>query len=356
MDLIKQNVLFVLRAPQHGGTENVVLQLCEIFKPLVNKIVVASADGFEIDKLNSLGITHYVIPDIEDKTAKNIFRVCKALKRIVTTEHITVIHTHHRMAAFYVRMLGLYRQCVFINTSHNTFTNKRVLTYVALNKANLIACGEMVKSNLQNVFGLKNVTVIHNAAKAFSDKIVADPTIEQAKRQGKFLIGNIGRLSKQKGMEYYIRAIPLVIAEHPEVHFFIIGSGEDEEKLKKMSQGLPLSFLGYRGDIQNLMSQLDLVVLSSLWEGLPLTPIEAFSVGKTIVATDVDGTPEIVCNGKNGLLVKAKDTDELADAIIWMIEHPEEKVLMEERAEATYKSEFSIETLSNAYVDYYRRL
>lgn len=52
--------------------------------------------------------------------------------------------------------------------------------------------------------------------------------------------------------------------------------------------------LGYRSDIQNVMSQCDFIVLSSLWEGLPLTPIEAFSVSKTVVATSVDGTPEIV--------------------------------------------------------------
>ena len=68
MDLKKQNVLFLLRATQHGGTENVVLQLCEILNPQVNKIIVCSSDGFRVSALSKLKIKHYKIPDIENKS------------------------------------------------------------------------------------------------------------------------------------------------------------------------------------------------------------------------------------------------------------------------------------------------
>lgn len=109
----------------------------------------------------------------------------------------------------------------------------------------------------------------------------------------------------------------------------ISGSGEDEAKLKQLSKDLRveecLTFLGYRNDIQNLMSQLDLIVLSSLWEGLPLTPIEAFSVGKTIIATSVDGTPEVVKNMDNGLLIEPRNNCQIAEKINWMLENPDEK-------------------------------
>ena len=67
--------------------------------------------------------------------------------------------------------------------------------------------------------------------------------------------------------------------------------------------------MGYRSDVQNLISQLDLGVLSSLWEGLPFTPIEVFSMEKTIVATDVDGTSEIVKDMENGLLISSKNNE-----------------------------------------------
>lgn len=356
MELRNQNILFFTRSTQHGGTENVVLQLCEIFAPHVNSITVASAEGLSQDKLDTYGAKYYYVPDIENKSIKNIVSVSKLLKKIVEDEHITVIHTHHRMAAFYVRLLGLYKCCRFINTSHNTFCNKRALTRFAYMKAHLISCGEMVKKNLSEVYGLNNVTVIHNAVKQFDEEIVIDAELSKGRKDGKYLIGNIGRLSEQKGMEYYIQAVPKVISKHSNVQFYIVGSGEDEAKLKKMAEGLPIKFLGYRTDIRNVMSQLDLIVLSSLWEGLPLTPIEAFSVGKTIVATGVDGTLEIVKDKKNGLLVKAKDAEDLSNGIEWMIEHPEEQKSMELKAKETFQTEFSFDILAESYLDYYRSL
>lgn len=173
--------------------------------------------------------------------------------------------------------------------------------------------------------------------------------------EGDFVIGNIGRLSEQKGMEYFIKAIPDVIKVHPNTRFVIAGNGEDEEKLKVLSAELSvekyLTFLGYRTDVQNLMGQLDLIVLSSLWESLPLTPMEAFSIEKTIVATAVDGTPEVVRNVENGLLVKPRNSVQMVEKISWMIEHPEEKMRMEHHALKIFKEEFS-----SAVLDYDRSL
>lgn len=362
MDLKKQNILFITRAPIQGGTENVILQLCEILYNNVNKIVVCAGVGFNKKRLEELGIKFYDIPDIERKTPVILFQVCKIIQNIIDTEDITVIHTHHRMAAFYVSLLKLYKKCVFINTSHNTFYNKKFLTQFSYKHGYLIACGEMVKKNLIQEFGLsdKQVTVIHNAVKPFDGNIIVDTLVKKFHNEGNFVIGNIGRLSKQKGMEFFIYAIPEVIKKQSNTRFIIVGNGEDEEKLKKLSKNLGLNdylyFLGYRNDIQNLMSQLDLIVLSSLWEGLPLIPIEAFSVKKTIVATDVDGTPEIVKNMDNGLLVEPGNSKEIANAILWMIENKDMKNKMELNAKKTFDDQFSEITFSNSIINYYRSI
>ena len=362
MNLREQNLLFFTRTMDLGGTENVVLQLCEIFKPRVNKIVVCSCGGVNVEKLTRMGIKHIQIGDIEKKSLGVMLKTIRVLKKTVKEERITVIHTHHRMAAFYVALLGLYKKCIFINTSHNTFSNKKLLTRYAYKHAHLIACGEMVKRNLVDVYELpsQQVAVIHNAVKPFDGKVTVDPLIKKMHDEGCFVVGNIGRLSEQKGMEYFIKAIPDVLNTHPKARFVIAGSGEDEEKLKKLREELGvvdhLTFLGYRTDVQNLMSQLDLVVLSSLWEGLPLTPIEAFSVGKTVVATAVDGTPEIVKDKENGLLVGPRDSEGLVRQIDWMIENKGKKFDMEQRAKKTFEEEFSFNVFSDAVLDYYRNL
>ena len=117
-------------------------------------------------------------------------------------------------------------------------------------------------------------------------------------------------------MEYFIEAADVINKKNTKIKYYIIGSGGKEKDLKQMVQKKKLEnyikFMGFRADVQNIMSQSDLIVLSSLWEGLPLTPIEAFSVGKTIVATSVDGTVEIVKNKENGAKVTVpSDTKEL---------------------------------------------
>lgn len=362
MNLKEQNVLIFPRTMGQGGTENVVLQICEILQPLVNRIIVCSCGGVNVDKLTRMGIKHYEIPDIEGKSLSTLISVSKRLLHIVKTENITIIHTHHRMAAFYVSLLGLYKKCYFLNTAHNTFYNKKLLTKFAYKHANIVACGEMVKKNLVEFFALpdEQVTVIHNAVKPFAGPVVEDPLIKKLRKDGCFIIGNIGRLSEQKGMEYYIQAVPDVLQKHPEARFLIIGSGEREIDLRNLVKQLGIEeavyFTGYRSDIQNLMSQLDLVVLSSLWEGLPLTPIEAFSVGKTIVATAVDGTVEIVEDGKSGILVHPTNSQEIAEKISWMIEHPKDKKIMESFAASRFENVFSFSNLRDNYMDYYKSL
>lgn len=359
MNLKAQNILFFSRTMALGGTENVVLQLCEIFKPTVNNIVVCSCGGENVKRLEKMGIKHYMIPDIEDKSLSAMLKTAKVLRKVVREKNISLIHTHHRMAAFYVAALRLYKKCSFINTSHNTFYDKKQLTAFSYKHARVVACGGMVKKNLVDFFGLQDekVTVIRNAVATFDGKVVKDETIERLRTEGCFIVGNIGRLSEQKGMEYYIQALPKVLKKHPEAHFLIIGSGVLEGNLKEQSRQLGVEknvhFLGYRSDVQNLISQLDMVVLSSLWEGLPLTPIEAFSVGKTVVATAVDGTVEIVEDGKSGRLIEPKKPEQIAENVIWMIEHPEEKKSMEQEAKKRYEQEFSIERLAKEYIKFY---
>ena len=90
MNLQEQNILFFTRTMKLGGTENVVLQLCEIFKPCVNKIVVCSCGGVNVEKLTAMGIKHIQINDIEEKSIPSILNTIKVLKKIVKEENITV--------------------------------------------------------------------------------------------------------------------------------------------------------------------------------------------------------------------------------------------------------------------------
>ena len=361
MNLQNQNVLFIVRTMGLGGTENVVLQLCEILSDKVNKIVVCSSGGVHEKKLQEMGIKHYMIPDIASKNPMDMLKSCRSIKNVIKEERITIVHSHHRMAALYAELVAP-KSVVKVANAHNTFTDKKKLTQLAYRNTKVIAVGEMVKKNLTEYFEIpkEQVCVIHNAVKPFDGNIVPIEVLNEERAKGNVLIGNIGRLSEQKGMTYFIEAAEITTRTHPEARFVIVGDGEEREKLQAQVKAKGLQdkvlFLGYRNDIQNVMSQLDFVVLSSLWEGLPLTPIEAYSVGKTVVGTAVDGTPEIICDGADGYLVKPRNPIQLAEKMNELIENSEMRESMGSQAMKRYQDEFSFEKLSERYVAFYEEL
>lgn len=361
MSLESQNILFIVRTMGLGGTENVVLQLCEILSGKVNKIVVCSSGGVHEDKLRKMGIKHYTIPDIASKSPGDVIGCYSKIKSIIKREQITIVHAHHRMAAFYAELTAP-QNVIKIANAHNTFQNKKKLTQFAYRNTKLIAVGEMVKKNLTEYFKIPedHVSVIHNAVKEFDGSINPVEVLQAEHTRGKVLIGNIGRLSEQKGMDYFLDAVAITSRTHPEALFVIVGDGELKTQLEEKAIQLGLQkkvlFLGYRNDIQNVMSQLDFIVLSSLWEGLPLTPIEAFSVGKTVIGTAVDGTPEIIRDGVDGYLIPPRDSTCLAEKINNLIEHPEIRESMDNQAKRRYDDEFSFNKLKQRYLDFYKGL
>lgn len=361
MELEKQNILFIVRTMGLGGTENVVLQLCEVLSGKVNKIVVCSSGGVHEQKLRAMGIKHYKIPDITSKNPLDMLKTYWLIKSIIKKEQITIVHSHHRMAAFYAE-ISSSKNVIKVANAHNTFQDKKKLTQFAYRNTKVVAVGEMVEKNLVEFFEIPDsqVSVIHNAVKPFDGIVQTIEVLEREKRERHILIGNIGRLSEQKGMSYFIDAAEILSESYPEVRFVIVGDGELKDQLHEYVKSKRLQdmflFLGYRNDIQNVISQLDFIVLSSLWEGLPLTPIEAYSVGKTVIGTAVDGTQEIIRDGVDGYLIEPRNARQIAEKMRVLIEQPEIRKKMEMRAMQRYQSEFSFKKLKESYLHYYEGL
>jgi glycosyltransferase involved in cell wall biosynthesis len=131
----------------------------------------------------------------------------------------------------------------------------------------------------------------------------------------------VGRLDVQKGVEYLIRAIPNIISNYTKVHFFILGNGNLELKLKNLVKELKVqnfvTFIDFipLEKMPEFYSSADIFCLPSIHEGFPLTIAESLSMGLIIVATAIEGVPEAIVEGKNGFLVKPKDTKDLANKL-----------------------------------------
>jgi glycosyltransferase involved in cell wall biosynthesis len=143
-----------------------------------------------------------------------------------------------------------------------------------------------------------------------------------------FIIGTVGRLVDAKSYDFLLSVAARVRKQRPDVSLIIIGEGELADDLKRIRDSLDLKetvrFLGKRTDIPDLMAAMDLYVISSKREGLPVTLIEAMMAGKPIVSTSVGGIPETISHGVDGRLVRFGDEEELSQTILDLIGDTEE--------------------------------
>ena len=132
-----------------------------------------------------------------------------------------------------------------------------------------------------------------------------------------------GRLEPQKGHRVLLEAMPAVLQEFPNARLVCLSDGSLLNDLKEMATRKGLSdcvrFVGRQPDVRDWLAIADLSVLPSFYEGLPLAPIESLAAGRPIVATAVDGTPEVVIDGKTGLTVPPGNPKRLAEAIRRML-------------------------------------
>jgi glycosyltransferase involved in cell wall biosynthesis len=177
------------------------------------------------------------------------------------------------------------------------------------------------------------------------------------------IVGTIGRLSRQKAQDDFLRAAAKVKEVVPKSKFFIVGEGEQRQELEDLAKHLGLQpdviFTGYRSDVPELLRAFDVFVLPSIFEGLPLTILEAMAMTKPVVATRVDGVPEAVVDGETGTLVTPRDPAALASAIISLLQNPAMAQAMGQaarhRVETMFRQEIMVAQTEQLYTQLLER-
>jgi len=163
------------------------------------------------------------------------------------------------------------------------------------------------------------------------------------------VIGTAGRLVPIKGIVYLVHALAVLRAEFPDLRLEIAGSGPERPALENEVQLLGLAdcvtFLGWRADIVRAMTRWDVFVLPSLAEGFGITALEAMAAGLPIVATAVDGIPELVEDGRTGWLVPPGDPAALAERLHVLLLDPEQRRAMGAAGRARAQEHFSIDRM-----------
>ena len=208
------------------------------------------------------------------------------------------------------------------------------------------------------------IVVIPNAvgAEAFGDP---DPACRAEMERWftpppRWLVGTAGRFSPEKGFPLLIDAAAEVVRRRQDVGFILFGDGPERAAIEALvaARGLQTHVVlaGFRDDVPRFLPDLDLAVMSSHTEGLPVFLLEAAAAGLPCVATAVGGIPEVIVEGETGHLVAAGDASGLARHLLGLVEDPARRRAMGEAARARVRSHFTFEAMGQRYYELFARL
>ncbi len=278
-----------------------------------------------------------------------------------------VVHTHGYKADIYAAIAWRGKRPALVSTCHTWYDNDLALrVYGAADRWVLrrfdavVAVSEEVQARLLAAHvPAKRIRLVRNGVDLQRFAGATERRKQGRRHDATLRVGLVGRLAPEKGIDVFIRAAALVLRQAPKISFTIAGDGPERSRLEGLIADLHpqgrLSLLGRQEDMPAFYDTIDLLVSSSLQEGLPVALLEGMASGLPIVATRVGAVPSIVLHGETGLLVEPGRPEAFAAAILQLASDP---VLCEEFGCAGQRylaREFSAERMNADYGKVYER-
>ena len=228
----------------------------------------------------------------------------------------------------------------------------------------IVANSEAVRQDTlsQEHIASEKVMVIHNGIKMDCYQLPCNDRLRQSEGlvAKSPVVGVIANFIHYKGHRYFFEAWATVARRYPNAVALLIGDGPDRSEFEAQVSSMGISqsvrFLGTRRDIPQLLALMDLLVHPSLEEGFSNAILEAMAAGKPVVATAVGGNPEAVLHGVTGLLVPPRDGHALAEAVLWLVEHPDEAAAFGRAGRERAAQHFDLRVMVRQYERLYERL
>jgi len=275
------------------------------------------------------------------------------LWKLLRSRPVDLIHAHLYNANLLGRLIGTAKRIPVVSSLHSVdyepsffqtdpFVSQwklhilRVLDRVSCRFANpeFVSVSEYVKASAVKHLGISpnRVRVIYNSVDPQSFQALGDESDSMQKAlelpPGSPVVLCVARFHPEKGLQYLIEAVPLIADRFPDVCVLFVGGGPDElaRSYRMRANRLGIShmvrFLGVQADVRPYLALCDVFVLPSLCEGLGLAVVEAMAMGRACVATRVSALPEVIADGRSGILVNPADPPALAEAVSTLIGDP----------------------------------
>jgi glycosyltransferase involved in cell wall biosynthesis len=356
-----------------AGAERLVVHLLEYidrerFAPVC--ICLRNPVGSHLEaRVQQLGVPLYFLGK-GDKMSLEALRKLDALFRQYRP---VVAHTHLLALNYAYPLMIRYRTPARVYTVHNlaekdiglrTAPMVRALAFrYRIGGVVPVAIAEEVRVSIQKVYGYTNPPLIPNGIP--TDEYAPNPDTRAQWRQAHGIepratvVTHIGRFAVQKNHALLVEAFAQVHSDAP-LYLLLVGGGELEDAVREQVVELGLQervrFLGVRADVPAILNASDLFVLSSRWEGNPMSVMEALAAGLPVVSTAVGGVPELVQEGETGLLVPSEDTGALACALQALVDDPARRQAMGAAARQHAIAHFDIRHTVRMYEELYERL
>jgi glycosyltransferase involved in cell wall biosynthesis len=376
----KSNLLYVITKLELGGAQKQLLSLIErIDKKEYNIFLITAYRGLLIEdalSIEGLQLKRSIFLERSINPLKDLLALIE-IYRFIKKNKIDIIHTHSSKAGILGRWAAkLAKVPAIIHTIHgwpfHRWQNSLIRQfYILLERLTatiahvLIAVSEHdVEKGIKFKIGRREKYILIRYG--INKEEFLDYNSRRNKREelaigsAQAVVGMVACLKPQKSPQDYIKVASLVTKVFPQTKFLLVGDGvlrhKIEKLIKKFNLNEHVTLTGWRKDIPQILSAIDIFVLTSFWEGLSIAALEALASAKPVVATDTGGIQEIVKDNRNGFLVPPKNTKMLSDRLITLLRDRQLMYRMAEEAKNSIGEEFTYKHMADKTQDLYAHL
>ena len=353
-----------------GGAERVAVHIVnglnrERFEP----IVISFADPMNCDLDRLLSQAGIEVRYLAKKSGFD-YRMYRRLHRVLTEYQPDVVHTHLQVLRYALPTMLLLGNAKLLHTVHNLAEREieppaRVVHRYAFSHGVIpIAVGEEVAVSMKRLYGIPQCKVIANC---IPTSTYANPCVsprqwraQEGSAEDDVLFVCVARFARQKNHALLVKAFAQVCARHPNPRLLLVGDGVLRNDLETQVNGLGLAsrvrFLGLRADIPEVLAACDVFVLSSEFEGNPLSVLEAMAAGLPTISTAVGGVPSLLENGTSGILVHSGDAEGFSKAMESLLLNRGLRQSMGVAAARSARERFDVANMVRAYEEVYESL
>jgi glycosyltransferase involved in cell wall biosynthesis len=351
-------IAHVVDSMEVGGAETLVTQMCRRQReqghdPCIYAIASLGALGQRMREENF---------EVRSNVGRHFPDAMRSFFRIFKTSRPDAVHLHNLTPTYYAAMaakmagvpLVVSTRHSLVAPPHRTIPELKY-AYAAIFCNWVVGICDATADNLKimHTVPARKITRVYNGAAPLKREAKEN----QPQKYG-FTLIYVGRLEPVKNHSLLLRAFAAAHSSMPSLRLWMVGDGSERNRLETLAAELGISawvtFWGQQLDVAPFFSAADAFIMSSISEGLPMSLLQAFSLGLPVVVTDVGGMAEAVRLAKAGITVSPTDTAEMAGAILRIADSDTERKRFSMNAEEAFYSRFTLQTTVDAYMELYR--